>query len=375
MAIGLSHGGTNIYASERRSDEVHVGTMEGIVTLGRTASGDWEEVRHSLPGKHIHAIIFVGDTMFAGVYRDTVYASADQGLTWEKRDTGIDVASVYSLAAQLVNGRPRLYAGTEPPHLFSSDDMGASWAELPGLREIESVSTWRFAADPFEGHVKHINFDPRDPDHIYVSVEVGGLMESFDGGETWSQWATPNPDVHRTLIDPANAAGVYTTGGAGILWSDDRASEWNVLLERHSPVGGYPDLMVHVPSDPKVMYVSSSQYGPREWYVEAPRTAGGRIARSGDGGETWQVLQGGLPDRLRGAAEAMCLEEAEGEVSLFAGMIDGEIWHSDDAGANWRKIADLPPVSKSIHWEMLTGTRRTALKFNDGVLIPAVPGA
>ena len=62
----------------------------------------------------------------------------------------------------------------------------------------------------------------------------------------------------------------------------------------------------------------------------------------------------------------MCIEEAGKTVSLFAGMTDGEVWWSETGGERWELIAELAPVSKSVHAEMLTGERTTALRFSDG---------
>ena len=167
--LGLSHGGTTIYSSDLPSGEVLVGTMDGVVKLRR--DGDrWLVASHALAGKHIHALLFVDDTVFAGVWWDGVYASEDAGETWQPRDAGIDVRSLFSLAAVDREGGKRLFAGTEPAHLYYSDDMGAEWTELPEVRSVSSVPRWRFAADPFEAHLKHINFHPHDPAHMYVSI-------------------------------------------------------------------------------------------------------------------------------------------------------------------------------------------------------------
>ncbi|MDE2886104.1 MAG: hypothetical protein OXO53_13580 [Chloroflexota bacterium] len=370
LMLGLSHGGTTIYSSDLPSGEVLVGTMDGVVKLRR--DGDrWPVVGRSLEGRHIHALLFVDGTVFAGAWWDGVYASEDGGETWEARDAGIDVRSLFSLAAVDRDGGKRLFAGTEPAHLYYSDDMGMTWAELPAVRSVASVPRWRFAADPFEAHLKHINFHPRDRQHIYVSIEVGGLLESTDGGETWADVEVPNPDVHRTVIDPRNPSVLRTTGGAGLLLSEDGGRSWQELFGKQNDIGGYPDQLVHVPSDPDTMYVSASRTGPRSWVQDGSVEgfAGGRIGRSTDGGRSWTVLTGGLPDRLHGNVEAMCLEEAGASVQLFAGMTDGEVWWTGDGGERWSMVAQLAPVSKSVHTEMLTGERTHALKFADGELV------
>ncbi len=371
--IGLSHGGATIYESDSPSNELLVGTMDGVVKLRRDGE-EWRESARSLQGKHIHALLFVDGAVFAGAWRDGVYASQDHGETWEARDAGIDVRSLFSLAVVEKEGGTRLFAGTEPAHLYYSDDMGMTWTELPEVRSVESLPRWRFAADPFEAHLKHINFHPHDPERMYVSIEVGGLLESVDGGATWTDIAVPNPDVHRTLIDHRNPSVLWTTGGAGLLLSEDGGKSWTELFGKENDIGAYPDQLVHLPSDPDIMYVSASRTGPRSWVQDSSvgGFAGGRIAKSADGGRSWTALSGGLPDRLHGNVEAMCLEEAGESVQLFAGMTDGEIWRSGDGGETWSCIARLAPVSKSVHTEMLTGERTHALQFMDGARVEKV---
>ena len=365
MVIGLSHGGTTIYQGGNLADSVMIGTMDGVVVLSKSAEGAWKTTGHGLQGLHIHAIIFAEGLVFAGAYRSGVFASVDGGATWESRDNGVNVRSVFSLASAVVDGRTRLFVGTEPAHLYYSDDLGLSWTELPELRMVGSVQNWRFAADPFEAHLKHINFHPDDTSHIYASIEVGGLLESTDAGATWHDLDVPVPDVHRTLFDPRDANRMWNTGG-GLIYSGDAGQTWDTWMPKDNNVGGYPDQLVLVPSNPDVMYLGSSETGPRSWVREGYSTAGGRIAKSTDGGRSWTVLRGGLPDGLHGNIEAMCLDESPIGVSLFAGTTDGEVWCSEDGGDTWSKIAQLAGISKSIHAEMLTTTRTTDLKFTDG---------
>ncbi|MDA1035902.1 MAG: hypothetical protein O3B65_03360, partial [Chloroflexi bacterium] len=89
--IGLSHGGSTVYQDDETATEVLVGTMDGVVTLSRTAVGEWVTTGHSLQGLHIHAIVFADGLVFAGAYKSGVFASADGGTTWDPRDIGIDV--------------------------------------------------------------------------------------------------------------------------------------------------------------------------------------------------------------------------------------------------------------------------------------------
>src|SRR5690348_1885192 len=140
MAIGLSHGGSNMYVSEKRSDTVLVGTKNGVAVVERSGA-DWRVANRALTDLHISSIVGEPESgqIFAGAFFGSVYASADGGYTWEPRDVGIAEHDVYSLACRQVNGRAQLFAGTQPAKLFVSDDLGRSWTELPGLREVKTV--------------------------------------------------------------------------------------------------------------------------------------------------------------------------------------------------------------------------------------------
>ena len=85
MAITLSHGGDTIFSSKSRSDEVLVGTKDGLAFLKRNGDG-WTETHRALPDKHIHAVIVEPESgaILVGATHDTVYVSEDGGQTWER---------------------------------------------------------------------------------------------------------------------------------------------------------------------------------------------------------------------------------------------------------------------------------------------------
>jgi photosystem II stability/assembly factor-like uncharacterized protein len=355
MTITLSHGGTTIYSSRSPSNGVLVGTREGVVTIARENSdSEWQVTHRAIPDKHISAMITEPESglMFAGAFHGSVQMSADGGKSWEPRDNGMTQSNVYSLAARHVDGRVRLFAGTEPAHLFVSDDLGVNWSEMPSLRTVPSVPKWNFPAPPHIGHVKHITFDPKNSRTIYASIEVGGLLRSTDAGEHWEEFPSLYEDVHRLMIHPSNSTFLYGVTGRGLYVSPDAGNGWEQWTKREDEIGGYPDGFVFRPSDPKLILMTAAHDAPGTW--RTTHFAGARISRSKDGGRSWEILRNGLPDRLQASIEAFCLEEAGDSTSIFAATTAGDIFCSNDLGDSWQKIiSNLPPISKAGHYRNL----------------------
>ncbi len=353
MAIGLSHGGTTIHSSPALSNEVLVGTREGVAIIARDR-GAWCLAYQALTDKHISAIIKEPESglILAGAFYGSIHASADEGRTWEPRGNGLTQSNVYSLAARRVQGRVRLFAGTEPAHLFVSDDLGLHWNELPSLRSVPSVPKWSFPAPPHIGHVKHINFDPENSKLIYASVEVGGLLTSRDGGEHWEEHPSLYEDVHRLMIHPSNPNFLYAVTGRGLYVSPDGGASWEQWTKREDEIGGYPDGFVFRPSEPKLILMTAAHDAPGTW--RNTHFAGARISRSTNGGRSWEVLRNGLPDRLQASIEAFSLEEAGQSCAVFAATTSGEIFCTEDLGDHWEKIVTgLAPISKAGHYKNL----------------------
>lgn len=354
MAIGLSHGGTTIYSSPALSNKILVGTAQGIAAIERNGA-EWRVAHRAVTDKHFSAIIKEPESglTFAGAFHGGVWVSDDEGQTWEQRNDGMTQKNVYSLNSKRINGKVRVFAGTEPAHLFVSENLGRNWQELANLRSVSSVPKWSFPAPPHIGHVKHINFDPNNPATIYTSIEVGGLLRSTDAGETWEEFPSLYEDVHRLMIHPTDANFLYAVTGRGLYTGPERGARWEQWTRRDDEIGGYPDGFVFRPSDPKLMFMTAAHDAPGTW--RTTHFAGARISRSKDGGKTWEILKNGLPDRLQASIEAFCLEEAGDSTAIYAATTAGEVICSEDLGDSWKVIVKgLAPVSKGGHYRPLT---------------------
>src|SRR5215217_6470537 len=303
---------------------LYAATGDGIARIDEDG-GRWS-VRAALEGSGAHCLAVDpadGDTVYAGVREGSVWKTPDGGATWG--DCALPDAGVFSIAVSAADGA--VYAGTEPSRLFRSDDGGGSWRALDALLELPSRPTWSFPPRPWTSHVRWIAPSPHDADLLLVGIELGGLMRSADGGETWVDHRPgAQRDVHSLAWHPRAVERAYEAGGGGAAFSEDAGESWQRADEgrdRH-----YTWSVAVDPNDPELWYVSAST-GPHAAHGRGDPQA--RIYRR-RAGETWSPLAGGLPEPL--LAMAYALVAADGR--LFAGFGDGQIWESRDRADSWR---------------------------------------
>ena len=354
MHTCLSPGGDAIYDKTAWSGHLLVGTQDGVVTLEQTAAG-WREAHRGLVGHHVCALIGepVSGNYYAGTHDAGVFISPD-GQHWQSAGPGMDESNVFSLTSvRRPDGSVRLYAGTEPAALFESRDLGQSWQRLGGLDQATGHDSWMFPAPPFIAHIKQIAIHPQDADRIYVCVEQGGLYSSADAGVTWTEHTAGMPnDAHRVLLHPTRPGRLFLANGFFFNRSDDGGRTWFEMREQTQKIG-YADPLVCHPRRPETMFVSGAFATPDTWVKGSAKVS---IARTDDGGDTWQYARGGLPAEFKPSVEAMSLEAVGEACRVFIGNTDGEVWLTEDEGRQWRQIASgLPPVSKCFHADLIHG--------------------
>jgi BNR/Asp-box repeat len=261
------------------------------------------------------------DTVYVGLSGGGVRKTTDGGRTW--KESGLEAEQVFSVAVSAADGA--VYAGTEPSALYRSDDGGASWRELESLLELPSQPTWSFPPRPWTSHVRWIAPSPHEAGTILAGIELGGLMRSTDGGETWQDHRPgAQRDVHSLAWHPRAEGRAYEAGGGGAAFSEDAGDTWRPAddgRDRH-----YTWSVAVDPEDPELWYVSASS-GPFAAHGRGDPEA--HVYRRRNGG--WDTLAGGLPDPLPSMPYALVATEDR----LFAGLANGELWESRDRGDSW----------------------------------------
>lgn len=303
---------------------LYAATGDGVARLDE-AGGGWR-VELSLEGTGAQCLALDPadpETVFAGLREGGVRRTTDGGRTWV--DCGLPAPDVYSLAVSPADGA--VYAGTEPSALYRSDDRGETWRELAGLLELPSRPTWSFPPRPWTSHVRWIAPSPHDADVILAGIELGGLMRSTDGGETWEDHRPgAQPDVHSLAWHRREPGWAYEAGGGGAAWSENGGETWRAAddgRDRH-----YTWSVAVDPEDPALWYVSASTSPFKAHRSGDPQA---RIYRRDNGG--WQALSGGLPEPFPAMPYALLAVNGR----LFAGLANGELWESGDRGSTWRR--------------------------------------
>ncbi|KAB1197367.1 MULTISPECIES: hypothetical protein [Haloferax] len=328
--------------------------------LSVTGPPDDVETRRRLGEYRIECVAAdarVPDRAITGTSDAGVFRTTDGGDTWHSVGTETLPESVTSLAISPADPDV-LYAGTEPSAVFRSTDGGETWTDLSGLTDLPSSPSWSFPPRPYTHHVRWIEVDrsdseklapsesekmaPSEADRLWVAVEAGALVRSFDGGETWhDRVPTSKRDTHSMATHPDRPGHVWVAAGDGYAESDDGGETWTTPT---AGLGhGYCWSVVVDPADPESVLLTAARSPMRAHNVGSAESYLYRTR--GDG--SWERLDDtGLPTG-DGATRSV----------LATGLIGGEcyaandhgLYRTTDFGDSWTKL-DVP-------W---TETRHTA---------------
>lgn len=267
------------------------------------------------------------------------------------------------------------YAASASGGLWKTENNGQSFVPLFDHEKVVSIGDIAVA--------------PSDPAIVWLgSGEANnsrstywgdGVYKSVDAGKTWlNMGLKESHHIGRIVIHPTNPDIVYVAAlghlysenaERGVYKTSDGGRSWAKVLDIaiDGRAVGAVDLVMD-PADPDTLYAASYDRFRRAWTWGIGGLGSG-IHKTVDGGKSWSKLTNGLPSGILGriglavypknpkilyaeienankpglSAEDRWKEVLAGKSS--AGMIDGEIYRSDDAGASWTKVS---PEKRSI---------------------------
>src|SRR6266487_6125980 len=214
-------------------------TEKGIVICERD-DNKWNESSRGLRDQHVTSVIAREGVILAGT-ENGVFRSDDEGQTWEEASSGLTARHVRWMAYH-----PDIsdfeFAGTEPANIFISHAGGDSWRACDEVAQLRDKFKWSLPYSPEAGCVRGFAFHGS---RAYAAVEVGGVLRSEDGGETWrlAEGSDGNPDlegppepliypdVHSIAAHPSAPDLVFAPTGSGFYMTRDGGKTWTLLYE------------------------------------------------------------------------------------------------------------------------------------------------
>ncbi|MGZ3438293.1 MAG: WD40/YVTN/BNR-like repeat-containing protein [Polyangia bacterium] len=359
-------------------DRMLVSTKKGLFEFQRSARG-WAVARTSFLGEPVTATLRDprDGTLYAalrlGHFGAHLHRSTDDGATWSEiaapaypKDAPTDEKDGFGrpwpwkldMIWILEPGHARepgvLWAGTIPGGLFKSEDGGGSWSLVRSLWDDPRRRAW-FGGGYDTPGIHSVCVHPEDGRRVMVGVSCGGVWGSDDGGASWElrargMYAAFMPpadrekqeiqDPHRVVQCRARPQAMWAQHHNGVFRTVDGGASWQAIENVPPSTFGFA-CAVH-PRDPDTAWLVPAQKDERRIPVD------GRVvvARTRDGGKSWDSLSRGLPgEHAYDLVYRHALDIDDGGSTLAMGSTTGNLWLTESQGDDWQQLsAHLPPI-------------------------------
>lgn len=364
------------------SDEIIVSTRKGLFRVVRGAGG-WD----------IDGATFLGDNVslaLTDARSGMRYAALDHGHfgvklhrsagdgwqeiaapVYPQKPEGLDekdmwgrpipwsTQRIWALATGGADEPGVLWCGTLPGGLFRSSDHGDSWTIVRALWENPKRIQWMGGGADWPG-IHSIIVDPVNSRCLWVAVSTGGIWFSDDAGESWIQRGegmraehvppelTHDPiaqDIHRLVQCPAAPERMWVQHHNGIFVSSDEGRTFREITAANPSAFGFA-VVVH-PRDPDTAWFVPGIKDEKRIPCEGRLV----VARTRDGGESFDVLTKGLPQRHAYDLvyrHALAIDATGDRLSF--GSTTGGLWISEDQGDSWLCVTHTLPPIYAVHF-------------------------
>lgn len=294
------------------------------------------------------------------------------------------------------------YVASASGGVWKTTNEGTTWT--PIFDDAPSASVGAIAVDPQNSNRLWVGLGEAN---IFRSSMSGtGVYRSDDGGRTWKHMGLPDSHhIARIVVHPQNSDIVYVAASGheytpneerGVYCTRDGGATWKRVLYEDEMTGAI-DLVMD-PADPQTLYASMWHRIRRPWSDPLPGPGGG-VYKSTDGGETWEHLDNGLPQRgvagrtgLAIAASnpnvvyalvdnhAIARKAEPGELDSYGrpreDVIEGAVvYRSNDRGASWQRVSKSDRIMQRLFstYGWVFGQIRVDPTDEDTVYVMGVP--
>lgn len=366
------------------SNRFYAATRKGLFTFEKGGSG-WDISQTSFLGENTS--MFLDDprdgtryvALAHGHFGVKLHRSSDNGASWD--EVGVpsypaltdedlkkqaeageigarrDFSKLHEIWELTPSGADQpgvLWAGTIPGGLFKSTDRGETWELITSLWERDERWQW-FGGGKDSPGIHSIVVHPQNSQHLTIGISCGGAWVSEDGGTSWeirsegmrAEYLPPeeagNPnaqDPHRLVQCRSNPDALWVQHHNGIFRSTNGGVLWTEIENVSPSVFGFA-VVVH-PDDPDTA-----------WFVpgvkdECRIPVDGKLVvnRTRDGGQTFESLTAGLPQKNCYDLVYRHGLDIDGTGDrLVMGSTTGSVWVSENGGDTWDCVTNhLPPI-------------------------------
>jgi hypothetical protein len=353
-----------------------VATRKGLFELARKNSG-WEITATSFLGEPVSMVLH--DRRDGALY--AALNLGHFGVKLHRRDAGASAWTEIAVPAYPPQPEPRgedvewklsliwslvpggldepgvLWAGTLPGGLFRSSDRGQSWQLVESLWNRPERKQWFGGGYDVPG-IHSICVDPRDSRHLLLGISCGGAWVTHDGGANWALSATgmlanympPEQAGDGNIQDPHLIA--QCAASPDVLWCQHHGGIWRSTNGGTNWQAIGPAAKAQL-SDFGFAVAAHPRDAGTAWFVPAvadqqrvPVDAALCVTRTRDGGQSFEVLREGLPQRhCYDLIYRHGLAVSDDGNMLLMGSTTGGLWISENGGDAWQELSTtLPPI-------------------------------
>lgn len=353
------------------TDRLLVGTRKGLFEIMRRR-GTWEIGDVQFLGDPVTSVFARGNATYAaldlGHFGAKLWRRMGDG-AWQElvapafppkpEDAGDDphpwsLGRIWAIEPGGVAGR--LWAGTMPGGLFRSDDDGDSWALNAPLWHMPDRRKWMGVAGGEQPGISSVLVNPRDPADIRLGISTAGVWATTDTGESWNlinhgmynEYMPPDQagspiaqDIHCLARCPAHPEIMWCQHHNGVFHSSDAGHTWREVTAIQPSKFGFA--VVAHPHDAGTAWFVPATKDERRIPVDGKVV----VARTRDGGQSFDVLREGLPQQHAYDLvwrHGLAVDDS-GDYLAF-GSTSGGLWISENGGDSWTGLdARLPPIA------------------------------
>ena len=242
------------------------------------------------------------------------------------------------------------YMGATGGGVWKTTDYGHNWVPISD-RTFKSPSIGAITVADSDPNIVYVT---TGSDGLRSNVIIGkGVYRSDDAGKTWRSLGLEDTGssgavlIHPEDPDTAWVAQIGNPFAAnperGVYRTKDGGENWELVLFVSEQTGAVD--LEFKPGDPNTIYASTWEVERKPWTIRSGGMEGG-VQRSRDGGDTWEKLENGLPQGLRGKSDlaVSAADPSRVYVLIEAPGNEGGVFRSDDEGDTWRQVSDFQPI-------------------------------